>query len=125
MTTRCLLGAKLHGATITCANVEYHGSVSIDAALLSASGIRPFERVDIYNLVNGERLTTYAIPGGPGEICLNGAAALKCEVGQRVIIAAYVWLDEPEVDAHRPKVLVLGPGNTVSETIVYDAAKPL
>lgn len=120
MPTRCFLSAKLHGATITCANLEYQGSLSIDKKLLDAAGIAPFERVDVYNLVNGERLTTYAIEGGPGEICLNGAAALKGKVGQRVIIATYAWFDEKEAQEHTPKVLILDDTNNVETTVDYD-----
>ena len=94
MAQRCFLSAKIHGATITCANLEYRGSLSIDTALMKTVGILPYEQIDVYNLDNGERLTTYAIPGATGEICLNGAAAHKGEVGQRIIIATYAWLDE-------------------------------
>ena len=120
MPTRCFLSAKLHGATITCANLEYQGSLSIDKKLLDAAGIREFERVDVYNLVNGERLTTYAIAGGPGEICLNGAAALKGKIGQRVIIATYAWFDEEEANQHAPKVLILDENNEIKTTVDYD-----
>lgn len=122
MPTRCFLGAKLHGATITCANLEYQGSLSIDPDLMRRAGILPLERVDVYNLVNGERLSTYAIEGGPGEICLNGAAALKGKVGQRVIIATYVWLGEDEAASHRPNVLILNETNGVDQAVRYDIA---
>lgn len=120
MPTRCFLSAKLHGATITCANLEYQGSLSIDKRLMDAVGIMPFEQVDVYNLVNGERLTTYAIEGGPGEICLNGAAALKGKVGQRVIVATYAWLDEQEAAGHAPKVVMVGADNDIETTVDYD-----
>ena len=117
MAQRCFLSAKIHGATITCANLEYRGSISIDPALLKTVGILPYEQVDVYNLDNGERLTTYAIPGEPGEICLNGAAAHKGQVGQRVIIAAYTWLQENEARTHKPQVVIAGKNNTVDEII--------
>lgn len=119
MSQRTFLSAKIHGATITCAKLEYHGSLSIDPQLMKGAGILPFERIDIYNLDNGERLSTYAIPGGPGEICMNGAAAHKGSVGQRLIIAAYQTLDETEMVGTTPKVVIVGPGNTVEETIDY------
>jgi len=117
MAQRCFLSAKIHGVTITCANLEYRGSLSIDKALMKQVGILPYEQIDVYNLDNGERLTTYAIPGGPGEICLNGAAAHKGEVGQRVIIAAYMWLDETEAQSKKPRVIVAGKNNTVDEIL--------
>ena len=119
MPTRCFLSSKLHGATITCANLEYQGSVSIDKKLMDQVGILPFEQVDVYNLVNGERLTTYAIEGGPGEICLNGAAALKGKVGQRVIIASYTWMTEEEAKTHAPKVLMIDDLNGVAAVVDY------
>lgn len=117
MASRCFLGSKIHGATITCANLEYRGSLSIDPALMEAVGILPYEQIDVYNLDNGERLTTYAIPGGPGEICLNGAAAHKGAVGQRIIIATYQWLDQDEARDHKPRVIVADCNNSVDEVI--------
>ncbi len=120
MAQRCFLSAKIHGATITCANLEYRGSLSIDTKLLKTVGIMPYEQVDVYNLDNGERLTTYAIPGGPGEICLNGAAAHKGEVGQRVIIATYMWLDESEARTRKPRVIVADNNNGIDEVLECD-----
>ncbi|WP_419785208.1 aspartate 1-decarboxylase [Pseudodesulfovibrio sp.] len=122
MAQRCFLSAKIHGATITCANLEYRGSITIDRDLMKAVGMLPYEQVDVYNINNGERLTTYAIPGGPGEICLNGAAAHKGKVGQRVIIASFTWLDGAEIPTHKPHVIVTTPENTVDEVIACDAA---
>lgn len=123
MAQRCFLSAKIHGATVTEANLEYRGSLSIDRVLMKAVGILPFEQVDVYNMDNGERLTTYAIPGEPGQICLNGAAAHKGEAGQRVIIATYAWLDGNEAETHRPLVAVAGKNNTVDEILEYDSAR--
>ncbi|QJB55199.1 aspartate 1-decarboxylase [Pseudodesulfovibrio sp. zrk46] len=120
MAKRCFLSAKIHGATITMANLEYRGSLSIDTKLMKQVGILPYEQVDVYNLDNGERLTTYAIPGAPGEICLNGAAAHKGKVGQRVIIATYMWLDESEAHTKKPRVIVAGKNNTVDEILECD-----
>ena len=120
MAQRCFLSAKIHGATITCANLEYRGSISIDTALMKAVGLLPYEQVDVYNLDNGERLTTYAIPGATGEICLNGAAAHKGTVGQRVIIAAYTWLGEEEARTHTPMVAIADNNNGVDEIIECD-----
>ncbi|WP_029895593.1 aspartate 1-decarboxylase [Desulfohalovibrio reitneri] len=111
MAQRCFLRAKLHHARLTYANPDYVGSVAIDADLLKRADIAPFEQVDIYNVDNGERLTTYAIPGEPGEIGLNGAAARKGEAGQKVIIAAYAWLDEAEMAEHNPAIVILDHDN--------------
>ncbi len=117
MAQRCFLSAKIHGATITSANLEYRGSLSIDTALMKMVGILPYEQIDVYNLDNGERLTTYAIPGVTGEICLNGAAAHKGEVGQRIIIATYTWLDENEALTRKPKVVIADKNNGVDEIV--------
>lgn len=120
MPQRCFLGSKIHGATITSSKLEYMGSLSIDVELLKEAGILPNERVDVYNLDNGERLTTYAIPGKPGEICLNGAAAHKGQTGQRVIIATYVWLGDEEARSFKPKVIIADAQNGIDQVIEYD-----
>lgn len=88
---------KIHRATVTQCDVEYVGSITIDQNLLEAAGIIDGELVHVWNVNNGERLETYAIPGEPGSgiICLNGAAAHKCNVGDKVIIAAFCLTDEP------------------------------
>lgn len=117
MPGRSFLNAKVHGATITRADPSYHGSLSVDTALLKAAGILPYERVDIYNMVNGERLTTYAIPGEPGEICLNGAAALRGKTGQQVIIAAYAWLDKDEIESHIARVVLVDADNKIEQIL--------
>ena len=114
MPMRCFLAGKIHRATVTEARVDYEGSISVDQKLLDQAGILAFEQVDVYNVTNGDRLTTYAIPGQPGQICLNGAAALKNHPGDLVIIAAYHWLDPEEIPGHKPKIVLLGPGNKPS-----------
>ena len=95
---RTLLKSKIHRATVTEANLEYEGSVTIDALLMDAADLLPYEQVQIYDCTNGSRLTTYAIPGEPGsgEICINGAAAHLVKPGDVVIIASYVQVDERE-----------------------------
>ncbi len=120
MAQRCFLSAKIHGATITCANLEYRGSLSIDRKLMKTVGILPYEQVDVYNMDNGERLTTYAIPGEQGEICLNGAAAHKGEKGQRIIIVTYMWLDESEAQTRKPRVIIADNNNGVDEILECD-----
>jgi aspartate 1-decarboxylase len=98
--TRRMLKSKIHRATVTEANLEYEGSVSIDEDLLGAADILPYEAVDIWDCTNGERLSTYAIPGaaGSGEICVNGAAAHRIKPHDLVIIAS--WVDVPEGEVH-------------------------
>jgi len=112
-----MLKSKIHRATVTEANLEYTGSVTIDAALCEAVGLREWEKVDVLDIDNGARLTTYVILGGPGEICVNGAAARLVHTGDRVIIAAYAQLDEREADGFRPKIVVVDETNTISERI--------
>lgn len=111
MAKRCLLRSKLHRATITEACLDYEGSISIDTDLLELAGILPYERVDVLNVDNGERLTTYAIEGKKGEFCLNGAAAHKGKPGQKIIVCTYTWLDDAEAILHRPNIVLLGEGN--------------
>ena len=102
---RTFLFAKIHRATVTAANVHYVGSITIDCELLQASGIRPYERVQVVDVDNGERLETYAIagPAGSGAIELNGAAARLVSIGDKVIIMAYAMVAEP-----LPEILVTG-----------------
>ncbi len=110
-----MLKAKIHRATVTEADLSYEGSISIDRELLAAAGLLVHERVDIYNCDNGERFSTYIIPGGRGEICLNGAAARKVLPGDKVMIAAYVELDAAEVEDHQPVLVFVDEANRVSE----------
>jgi len=95
---RKMLKSKIHRATVTEANVEYEGSVTIDAELLRAADILPYEEVDIWNCTHGSRLSTYAIEGQPGsgEICVNGAAAHRVKPGDVVIIASWAHVDDVE-----------------------------
>ena len=102
---RHLLKSKIHRATVTDANVDYVGSVTVDARLLAMADIAEHEQVHVLDVDNGARLVTYAIAGGPGELCLNGAAALLVEPGHRVIVLTYAEYDEAEVAGHRPLVV--------------------
>lgn len=115
MRLRTFLQCKLHRATITGAEIDYEGSIAICPDLIRAAGLAVHERVEIYNITNGERFATYVILGQPGEICLNGAAAHKGQIGQQIIIAAYVDLTPDEIDAHVPAVVLLGPDNTIKK----------
>jgi aspartate 1-decarboxylase len=112
-----VLKAKLHRATVTEANLNYMGSITIDAALLDAAGILPNEKVQVVNNNNGSRLETYVIPGTPnsGVICLNGAAARLVQPGDTVIIIAYAQLTPDEAAHHSPRVVMVGANNEISE----------
>lgn len=108
-----MLAAKLHRVRVTNAVLDYEGSCGIDEALLDASGILPNERIDIYNVSNGERFSTYAIraPRDSGEISLNGAAARKVAIGDLLIICAYAAYGAAEAAAHQPKVILVDHDN--------------
>ena len=108
-----LLKSKIHRATVTDADLNYEGSISIDPALIDAARLNLNEQVDIYNINNGQRFTTYVIEGKPGEICLNGAAARLVHKGDFVIIASYAQMTPEEAKSHRPCVVLLGDDNRV------------
>jgi aspartate 1-decarboxylase len=112
-----MLKSKIHRATVTGADINYTGSVAIDPALCEAVGLREWEKVDVLDIDNGSRLTTYVILGEPGEVCLNGAAARLVQEGDRVIIVSYAQFDEDEADAHRPSVVIVDENNRVSQRI--------
>jgi aspartate 1-decarboxylase len=113
---RTLLKSKIHRATVTDANLHYEGSISIDPVLCEAADLRPFERVEIYDIANGQRFATYVIHGEPGDICLNGAAARLVHKGDLIIIASYGEYDEAEVEAHVPKLVYVNEANAIKET---------
>lgn len=108
-----MMHGKIHRATVTEANLEYMGSITIDQDLMDAAGILPGERVQICNNNNGARLETYTIPGkrGSGVICLNGAAARLAQLGDIVIIIAYAQMDEEEARSLVPKVVMVDEKN--------------
>jgi aspartate 1-decarboxylase len=115
---RTLLFAKIHRATVTAANVDYVGSITIDKELLRATAIHEYERVQVVDVDNGNRLETYVIEGptGSGAIELNGAAARLVTVGDKVIIMAYAMVNEPMPADWEPTVLLMGEDNQVVET---------
>ena len=112
-----MLYSKLHRATVTEANLDYVGSITIDQELLDASNMRTGQKVDIVNINNGERFSTYIIAGEAGkkEICLNGAAARKVQVGDKIIIIAYASMSEEEADSYQPKIVILNDDNTIAQ----------
>ena len=105
--------SKIHGATVTEANLKYTGSITIDKTLLKASDILSFERVQIVNLNNGSRVETYVLEGaaGSGTICMNGAAARWAEVGDKVIIISYSLMEDRKIPKHRPRVVFVDEKN--------------
>ncbi len=117
--------AKIHKATVTEANLQYNGSITIDSDLLQAAGIFPHEKVQIVDNNNGNRFETYVIAGekGSGVICLNGAAARKVAVGDIVIIIAYGMMTPEEAQGFEPRIVLLDEANRIKE--VRGAEKPL
>ncbi|MEX0964527.1 MAG: aspartate 1-decarboxylase [Pseudohongiellaceae bacterium] len=110
-----LLKGKLHMASVTQAELWYDGSCAIDADLIQLAGLREFEQIDIYNVSNGERFTTYVIQAEAGSrtISLNGAAARKAQLGDKLIIAAYGQFSEAEAESFKPNLVYLGEDNGV------------
>lgn len=113
-----MLKTKLHRARVTHVELEYEGSCAIDSQLLDASGIREYEQIEIYDVTNGERFTTYAIraEAGSGIISINGAAAHKASVNDIVIICAYIGLDEKELKSFKPKLIYVNENNEITHT---------
>jgi aspartate 1-decarboxylase len=108
-----MLQAKLHRVRVTHSDLHYEGSCGIDEALLEASGIREFQYIEIYNVSNGERFSTYAIraPRGSGQVSLNGAAARRALVGDLLIVAAYSSYTQPEILQYKPVVVLVDEHN--------------
>jgi aspartate 1-decarboxylase len=114
---RDMLRAKIHRIKVTEADVDYEGSITVDSVLLDACDMLPYERVEVYDVDNGNRFATYVIEGeaGSGICCVNGAAARLVEVGDRVIICAYCSLDDEEARSHRPFIVLVDDENDVWE----------
>src|SRR5437868_5043324 len=110
-----LLKSKIHRATVTAANMNYEGSMTIDAALMDQAGLYPYEKILASNLVNGNRFETYVIAGerGSGTIVLNGATAHLGKPGDLLTIMSYTWIDEPAAKRWDPQVIVLGEKNKI------------
>ena len=111
-----LLKSKIHLATVTKSCLDYEGSISLDPILCKASNIHSFEKVDIYNYHNGERFSTYVIFGKKNEVCLNGAAARKVQVGDSLIIASYALFEKDEISKHKPKIVFVTKKNKIKST---------
>jgi aspartate 1-decarboxylase len=116
---REFLYAKIHRATVTDANLEYVGSITIDSYLLEKSKIKEWEKVEILDVNNGERFQTYVMKGEPrsGVICLNGAAARKVQKGDKVIIVSYAQLNEKEIETHKPNIIIVNDKNEIIQEV--------
>jgi len=113
---RVMLKSKIHRATVTDANINYEGSITIDRKLMQAANILPYEQVHVLDVNNGSRLTTYAIEGESGEICLNGAAARLVNKGDIVIILTYADYQEEELKNYHPKLVYVDNKNKITST---------
>lgn len=116
--------AKLHRLRVTQADLYYEGSITIDEELLDTAGILPYEKVQVVNVNNGNRLETYTIPGEPGErtVCLNGPAARLAATGDQVIVISYAELTPSEARQHHPRVVLVDEDNNVEETRTMDVS---
>jgi len=112
-----MLRSKIHRATVTDANLEYEGSLTVDPALLDKASILPYEQVHVSNLNNGERFETYVIPGtrGSGEMVLNGPTARRGVKGDKIIVFCYEYFNEGELKTFRPKIVLVDENNKVRE----------
>ena len=120
---RTLLKSKIHRATVTEADLHYEGSVTIDPILMEAADLKPFEQVQIYDITNGNRITTYAIEGEPGDgqICINGAAAHCVRPGDMVIICSYAEYEEKELADFKPRLILVDGRNRMKarESVIH------
>ncbi len=109
--------SKIHRVRVTAASIDYEGSVTIDERLMEEADILPHEQVHIYDITNGARLVTYAIPGGDGEICINGAAARKIDVDDLVIILSYGGFVPREWSGHEPRIVTVDEDNRITGVV--------
>lgn len=108
---RRMMKSKVHRATVTDANLHYVGSITLDTELMERADIREWEQVHVVDIDNGARLETYVIPGGPGDVCLNGAAARLVQPGDRIIVISYADYDEAELEDYEPRVVHVDTAN--------------
>ena len=113
---RIMLKSKIHRARVTSLNIDYEGSVTIDQKLMEEADILPYEQVQVLDINNGARFTTYAIEGGSGEICLNGAAARLVTKGDIIIILSYCHVEDDEARNFAPKLVYVNAENAITET---------
>ncbi len=117
-----MLKGKIHRATVTQAELDYVGSITVDEELLEASGINEYELVQVVNINNGSRFETYTIAGekGSGLICLNGAAARQAQTGDKIIIMAYAMMTEEEIKKYPPSIVFVDDENKIVKTTTYE-----
>jgi aspartate 1-decarboxylase len=122
-----MLKCKIHRATITDANLNYEGSLTVDSALMQEAGLVPFEKIKVYNINNGERFDTYVIkgPAGSGVIALNGAAARKGMIGDLIIIVSYAMYSVEELADYYPQIVVLNAENGIKQIYNVDNPPPI
>lgn len=122
---RKVVAGKLHGIRVTGADLEYHGSITLDPDHCEAAGILPMEFVDIWNKHSGARISTYVIYGERGSQCciLNGAAARTCQKGDEIIICNAVYVTEQELEHIKPVILTFHPDNSINERLGYDVSR--
>src|SRR4051794_35479643 len=123
---RSMLKSKIHRATVTHADVDYEGSLTLDADLLEAADILPHEEVHVWNVTRGTRLRTYAIAGEPGSgvVCINGAAAHLARPGDLVIVATFTQLDDVPAHTHQPRVVLVDARNRIRSSIQTEIPGP-
>jgi len=117
MKNRTLLRAKIHRVTVTRCDILYEGSLTLDRELMRRADMVPYEKIDVYDVDNGNRFTTSLIEGEPGsgECCVNGAAARLVGIGDKLILATFVTLDDEQVAAHQPTIVLVEEGNRIRE----------
>ena len=123
---RTIFKSKIHRATVTHADLDYEGSVTLDADLMRAADILPYEQVAIWNVTRGSRLETYALegPAGSGVVCVNGAAAHHNRPGDLVIIATFTTIEDSELEEFRPKIVFVDENNTIKSVKTEELAGP-
>ena len=116
---RTVCKSKIHGATVTEANIHYTGSLTVDAQLMKAADLAPYEQVHVVDITNGARLVTYCIEGAPGSgtICVNGAAARLIAAGDQIIVISYAHLTPAEMDAFSPKIVMVDGRNQIQQVV--------
>jgi aspartate 1-decarboxylase len=123
---RSMLKSKIHRATVTQADVDYEGSITLDAHLLEAADIVPFEEVHVWNVTRGTRLRTYAMVGeaGSGIVCINGAAAHLAQPGDHVIVDTFTQLDDAVARTHHPRIVLVDKDNRIRDRAAKEVAGP-
>ena len=121
---RTMMKSKIHRATVTQADLDYVGSVTLDAALMEAADLLEGEQVAIVDITNGARIETYAISGGRGDVCLNGAAARLVHPGDRIIVITYADYEDSELDDYEPRIVHVDEKNQIVK-LGNDAAEPV